>query len=205
MSKKQLLVEGKDDQHVTYAIRDRFNISKNFEVIDCTGLEPLVEQISVRLKQSEIETIGIIIDADTEIQNRWTSLKNILSSQGYILPDTIPANGLIISENDKPKIGAWIMPNNNLNGMLEDFIAFLVPQDDMLMPYVTNTLDEIERNNLHLNKYNTHRAKAKIHTWLALQEEPGTPLGSSITKRYLTTDIEICRRFADWMGNLFNL
>ena len=204
MGKKQLLVEGKDDQHVTYAIRDRFNIPKNFDVIDCSGIEPLMEQISVRLKQSEIDTIGIIIDADTELQSRWKSLKNLLTGLGYTVYETIPAEGLIIQDKDKPKIGVWIMPNNNSNGMLEDFIAFLVPNQDELMPFVTNTLNEIEQQNL--NNYNIiHRSKAEIHSWLALQEEPGTPLGSSITKRYLTTDIEVCRRFGNWIGNLFNL
>ena len=87
--------------------------------------------------------------------------------------------------------------------MLEDFIAFLVPSDDLLLPIVRENLNDIERKNL--NKYNLiHKSKAEIHSWLSLQEEPGTPFGSSITKRYLTTDEETCLKLIKWLSDLFN-
>jgi hypothetical protein len=95
------------------------------------------------------------------------------------------------------------MPNNNLDGMLEDFIYFLVPQDDELLPIVNTTLNTIEEGSL--NKYAPiHRSKATIHSWLALQEDPGTPMGLGITKRYLTTDEATCKLFVDWINELFN-
>jgi hypothetical protein len=145
------------------------------------------------------DTIGIMIDADIDLQARYISIKNKLSA--FNLPDKLPENGLII-ENEEQKIGIWIMPNNNLNGMLEDFIAFLVPENDELMPVAENTLQNIE--NKKLNKYSeTHKSKAKIHTWLAWQEEPGKPLGQSITNKALSTDSDICREFIEWLKLLF--
>lgn len=80
---KKLLVEGNDDQHVVWALCKKFDIPETFDVIDCEGIDKLNEQIPVRLKQSGIDTLGIIIDADREIKNRWTSLKGLLSSQGF--------------------------------------------------------------------------------------------------------------------------
>lgn len=199
----QLLVEGNDDQHVIWSLCSRFNLKQNFEVIDCKGIDKLYEQIPVRFKQSGINTIGIIVDADTNLQNRWTSLKDLLTAQGFTMPNELPVKGLILSNADNKRIGIWIMPNNNLNGMLEDFISFLVPKDDKMLPVVKTILQNIEDKKL--NKYSEkHKSKAVIHTWLSWQEDPGTPMGLGITKRYLTTDEETCLRLTNWLSELFN-
>ena len=56
-----------------------------------------------------------------------------------------------------------------------------------------------------LNQYKEiHKSKARIHTWLAWQENPGTPMGLAITKKYLSTDPVICEDFIKWMNKLFN-
>ncbi len=198
----KLLVEGNDDQHVIWALCEKFKISESFDVIDCEGIDNLYKQIPIRIKQSQIKTLGIIIDADSDIKNRWDSLKIIFSEQGFKIPDELPSLGLISTNIDSFKIGVWIMPNNNLNGMLEDFISFLVPKDDKLLPIVISTLEGIE--NKRLNKYTlTHKSKAIIHSWLSWQEVPGTPMGLSITKKYLTTEEKNCSLLIKWLENLF--
>jgi hypothetical protein len=199
----QLLVEGNDDQHVIWALCVKFNLRQNFEVIDCKGIEKLHEQIPVRFKQSGINTIGIIVDADTNLQNRWSRLRDLLIAQDFTMPDELPSKGLILTNSQGKRIGVWIMPNNNLNGMLEDFISFLVPKDDKLLPIVNATLQNLEDNKL--NKYSlAHKSKAAIHSWLSWQEDPGTPMGLGITKRYLTTDEETCLQLTNWLTSLFN-
>jgi len=199
---KKLLLEGNDDQHVIWALCEKYNVHETFDVIDCGGINKLIEQIPVRFKQSGIEAIGIIIDADTDLTNRWDSIKSVLTDIGFELPANLPLTGLIISNRNNLKVGIWIMPNNNLNGMLEDFISFLVPHDDKLWPIVTLNLENIEKE--QLNKYSLiHRSKAAIHSWLALQEDPGTPIGLSITKKYLTTDEETCSQLINWISKLF--
>jgi hypothetical protein len=86
--------------------------------------------------------------------------------------------------------------------MLEDFISFLIPPEDELLPVVHSTLNYIETRKL--NKYSgTHKSKAIIHTWTAWQKDPGTPIGLSITKKYLSTEDVTCRKFAQWLSNLF--
>ncbi|MEI6141525.1 MAG: DUF3226 domain-containing protein [Mariniphaga sp.] len=200
---KKLLVEGKDDQHVIWALCEKFKVKESFDVIDCEGIDRLIEQIPVRFKQSGLEALGVIIDADSDIGTRWDSLKGLLSTFGYIVPLNLPLNGLILRNEDNIKVGVWIMPNNNLNGMLEDFIVFLVPKDDQLSPIVNQTLDHIE--SLNLNKYSLiHKSKATIHSWLSLQEDPGTPMGLAITKRFLTTEEQTCGLFIKWLDELFN-
>jgi hypothetical protein len=128
----------------------------------------------------------------------------LISFLGFSVPAELPTNGLIVINEDNIKIGVWIMPNNNINGMLEDFIAFLVPKDDQLLPIVNQTLDNIEGQGL--NKYSSvHRSKATIHSWLSLQEDPGTPMGLAITKRFLTTEEQTCGLFIKWLSELFNI
>lgn len=199
---QKLLLEGNDDQHVIWALCEKYSITESFDVIDCEGISKLINQIPIRFKQSNIKTLGIIIDADTNIKNRWVSLKSTLELLGFVLPIEIPNEGLIVS-NNYLTIGVWIMPNNNLNGTLEDFISFLVPEDDKLLPIVTSTLNYIEAKKL--NPYSLlHKSKAIIHTWLAWQEDPGTPMGLSITKKYLNTNVQTCEKLINWLNNLFN-
>lgn len=200
---KKLLVEGNDDQHVIWSLCEKFQINEVFDVIDCEGVDNLTAQIGVRFKQSGLNTLGIIIDADAQLQLRWNSIKNTLKDIGFDIPDDLPAEGLISTKQNGQKVGLWIMPNNNLNGMLEDFIAFLVPPDDKLMPIVNATLETIEKEKIN-NYPPIHKSKAAIHTWLSWQEDPGTPLGLSITKKYLTTDKDICISLINWLKLLFD-
>lgn len=200
---QKLLVEGKDDMHVIWALCEQFSLKESFDVVNIEGIGNLPDHISLRLKQSGIKTIGIIIDADTEIGSRWEQVRNQFLNEGIAVPPVLPPSGLILSDTNKPKIGVWIMPDNTLNGMLEDFIRFLVPSNDQLLQEVNIHLNNIESKDLQ--KYNTTaRSKATIHSWLACQSDPGTPLGQSITKKYLDTDTEICQTFISWLNNLFN-
>jgi len=199
---KKLLVEGKDDQHVIWALCEKFKVVESFDVVDCEGIDKLLAQIPVRLKESGLTGLGIIIDADAEINNRWNSLSSMLSAQGFNIPAELTGDGFI-TKNEGVVIGVWIMPNNNLNGMLEDFIAFLVPENDKLLAIAGNTLQNIEHQNL--DKYlPVHKSKALIHSWLAWQQDPGTPMGLAITKKYLTTDVETCKHLINWINNTFN-
>jgi len=200
--KQKLLVEGNDDQHVIWALCEQFHITESFDVIDCTGIEKVIEQIPLRFKQSDIESIGVIIDADTDLKKRFNSLTKVIGNQGFRLPDEFPPDGLVVMFG-RIRFGIWIMPNNDDNGMLEDFISFLIPKEDKLFPIVNSTLDSLEHQKI--NEYQPiHRSKAAIHSWLAWQKDPGTPMGLGITKKYLTTDRETCRKLVNWLNMLYN-
>ncbi len=200
---QKLLVEGKDDTHVIWALCEKFDVYQNFDVVDCEGISNLFNIIPVRLKQSELKSLAIIIDADLNIEERWKELRNIFENSHYTLPSVLPENGLIHEENDK-KIGVWLMPNNDVKGMLEDFVKFLIPENNNLKEITERTLDELEENQYNLYNKDLHRTKAFIHTWLAWQETPGTPMGLAITKKYLSTeDSEICIRFIEWLKMTF--
>ena len=198
---KLLLVEGNDDKHVIYALCNHFNVNHNFDVIDCKGIENLMLQIPVRFKQSGIDTIGIIVDADLDLSSRWQQIHGILKNIFPELPNKLPKEGLIF-KNENFSVGVWLMPNNVIPGMLEDFIKFLIPNDDEQFPEIKNFLDQLEKNGINGYK-KIHRSKAEIHSWLAVQSDPGTPLGLGITKRYLTIEEDECKNLVQWLIQLF--
>jgi len=51
----------------------------------------------------------------------------------------------------------------------------------------------------------SYQAKAHLHTWLAWQEEPGTPMGLAITKRYLDAEAPYALLLLNWIRELFEL
>jgi hypothetical protein len=46
--------------------------------------------------------------------------------------------------------------------------------------------------------------KARIHTWLAWQENPGLPFGTAITARYFGADSQEALKFVNWFNLLFS-
>lgn len=199
---QKLLVEGNNDQHVVWALCEKFKLIQNFDVLDSKGIDNILKAIPIRLKQSGLETLGIIVDADENLQKRWQQLQAVFQKTKISLPASPPQEGFI-AQTDEVRIGIWVMPNNEISGKIEDFIRFLIPDDDQLFTIVENTLNTLETQNL--NQYAPKdRAKALIHTWLAWQASPGTPMGQAITKKYLDTTVQICQVFVDWLKKLFN-
>ena len=201
--KQKLLVEGKDDQHVIWALCERFSLIENFDVIDCDGIDNVLSQLPIRIKQADVRAVLIVVDADVSMENRWNSVSSVLEAAGYIIPDVLPEEGLVLNQSNRPIVGVWLMPNNSTSGMLEDFIKFLVPDTDRLLPEAVAVINKIEEEKIK-NYNNVHRAKALIHTWLSWQDSPGTPLGLAITKRYLSTELDICQRFVHWLKSGFD-
>lgn len=205
--RQQLLVEGPDDLHVISALCEKFCIPENFTIKSCEGIDNLLAGLPVRLKgDGDTSTIGIVVDADTDIAARWAAIRNALLNSGLYadVPSSPPSDGLVI----KPladfgiTIGVWVMPDNRICGMLENFVSSLIPDTDPLLPIVDTTLATLEDGGI--NQYSLiHKEKARIHTWLAWQESPGTPMGLAITKKYLSTDGTLCGDFIGWLTQLF--
>jgi hypothetical protein len=198
---KILLVEGKNDVHVFANIFNIHNVIENFNIEGKEG-DSIYKSIPIYLK-TDIDTIGVVIDADVNLEAKWSKIKNIFIKSGYEISKTPNKLGTIITSDNLPKIGIWIMPDNNEKGMLEDFVHQLVPDNDKLMTYVDESLSKIELDKV--NKYkDIHKSKARIHTWLAWQETPGVPMGLAIKMTYLDTNKELCQKFVNWINDLFN-
>lgn len=203
-----LVVEGKNDQHVVWALCEQHNVPETFAVEiaggDEGGVDTLLTSIPVRLKMAGLRSLGIVLDADENLQSRWEGVRDRLYRSGYDhIPEIPQRTGTIIEAPERPRVGVWLMPNNELPGMLEDFVGLLIPDNDPLRPKAESTLAEIENENLNLYRP-AHRPKALIHTWLAWQETPGQPMGQAITAHALDPDSLIAVGFVQWILRLFN-
>ena len=202
----KLLVEGNDDQHVVWALCKKHNVPETFDVIDCESVEKVLKSLGFRLKLADINSrIGIVMDADTSLKSRWDSFVSILKRTGKYDCDalTLPQDGLVLEPtNTYPKVGIWLMPDNNQNGMLEDFMLALAKPDDVLMKKSEDVLTDLETEGIQRYKP-AHRSKAKIHTYLAWQDIPGRPMGQAITANILNSDSDMAVKFADWLKELF--
>lgn len=198
MGQRILLVEGLDDQHVLWALFQAHSIPQTFKVEKSDGVEQLLESVPVRLKASNLERFAIILDADENIQLRWEQLRTRLLASGCAsVPEEPQEGGTVVQIEEGARVGIWIMPDNKVSGILENFLSFLIPKEDQLLPLVDRFLTEIPVGE---RRYPAHRLpKVRIHTWLALQEEPGKPLGQAITAKYLDARQPIVFPFLEWI------
>ena len=198
---RKMLVEGTDDLYVVanLCVAHGLRMPETFEIVDKKGIGNLLDTLSVELETSDLEILGILVDADTDLQARWQSLRTILTRAGYAVPAQPVLTGTILYAEDKPTVGIWLMPDNHLPGMLEDFAAMLIPDDDVLLPYARECVQQIPDRRFSP----AVRVKADIHTWLAWQEEPGKPFGTAITARYLNPESAQAQVFITWLRALF--
>jgi hypothetical protein len=199
-----LLVEGDDDAQVLHHLLKRNTIHEQVTIKKKGGIQELMVFLRTELKGSGERRLGIIIDADTDIAVRWQALRDRLVAFGYHTVPQVPlSDGTILVEDGQPVVGVWIMPNNKLPGMLEDFVSFLVPQGDPLWPMAEDVVQRVIGVERRFPP--TQTIKAHLHTWLAWQEEPGKPMGQAITKRYLKAEAPHAQQLMTWIRQLFNL
>jgi hypothetical protein len=215
-----LLVEGTDDLHVLahifkahghegkITIRDQEGVDKVKKRLDENIFNNLLEDLPVELKGSEVAAIGIIVDADLDIKARWESLANRLKDLNYADVPALPKiGGTICTGKDLPKIGVWLMPDNSLPGMLEDFVKLLVPDESQhLLKRAVEAVESIPKEErLFITQKSDKTAKAHIHTYLAWQSRPGVPYGIAIREKFLNPESPNTKSLMGWIKELFDL
>jgi hypothetical protein len=202
MAKSRLLwVEGKDDREVIRNLWFRHSLPLDFEVEDRKGVEGLLDGFPVQLRARGLERFGIVVDADQDLSARWAAVRGRLVAEGYgSVPEKPPREGAVLEAEDLPTFGVWIMPDNAVAGALEDFAAALVPDGDSLWMHAGEAIEKIppEQRRFPANR----RSKAQIHTWLAWQASPGSPMGQAITKGDLDARAPLADAFVAWLRRL---
>ena len=200
---KQLLVEGPEDKYVFEQVMRYHGMPDDaFKVMVKQGVDQLLGSLKV-LVLDLVDRVGVVIDADEHLNRRWQQVHGILTRSGYTsVPRRPDLAGTIIEEVDKPTVGVWIMPNNALPGKLEDFVRFLVPTGDALWAQAEGCVDTLP--DVPTRFRFKDRSKAVVHTWLAWQREPGTSMGTAITKRYLNMAAPEAEKLTGWLHRLFD-
>ena len=200
-----LLVEGKTDCHSILALCKFFNLPQTFGIYQCGNDIRILKRLNALIIQPDPpEFVGVVIDVDTgNIQNRWLQIKDKMKDHKYSFPDLPDSQGTVITGSiNQPQLSFWLMPDNKNTGMLEDFLIQMA--DTKTISAAKNCL-KTAMNTGATNFKKVHFSKALIHTYLAWQNEPGKPIGQSITAHSLKPDTEIATIFIEWLKRSFNL
>ena len=207
-----MLVEGKDDKFVIAELMKshglNFFTAKDIEWIKpSNGYENLAkdEVIATELLASGLTTLGIIIDADEHPNDRWTSIRNVCLKSIPDLPKDLPENGLIWDAPNDIKFGIWIMPDNKMRGMLETFLANIIPDENqVLWEFAKESVQEAKIRGSKVTP--NHIDKANIYTWLAWQEPSGLQISTAVKKRTIFDRTHPnAQKFVTWFKALYEL
>lgn len=208
---KRLLVEGETDKRVFPYLLEGNGVvwPKGDEPVDIKPLgskEVRKTDVTAQLVASGLRILGLILDADDDVIATWGKVKGWLSDSFPDLIGDLPREGFISLPNAAGiKLGVWIMPDNQSRGMLETFLMFLAPDDqDPLVKYAATARDQAKKKWKAPFK-DVHADKAKIHTWLAWQGEPGPQLHEAVDRRVLDPTSPHSKPFVAWFRKLFEL
>lgn len=81
---KVLLVEGKDDLHIVANLCSALEMPDfGLWIKEKGGYDILIQDLEGELLASELQHIGILVDADIDAHNRWMALRDRLVAAGY--------------------------------------------------------------------------------------------------------------------------
>ena len=213
-----LLVEGPDDKHVVLHLCNRcpsFSVEKSsedehvvrlypsqptsaFSISDKGGIDQLLGAISLEIKTPSRKAIGILVDANNDLNTRWNDVTNRLRKVNIQAPPSPQPTGTII--DGQPRVGIWLMPDNASTGELEDFVMQMIPKDDSVWPLAKRYIGEIPQADRKFPEVKKRRAE--LYAWLAVRENP-RQMGSAIGSHDLNVDGNLCKNFLDWLKALF--
>lgn len=208
---KMLLVEGDEDQRVIPWLIEAHGVAwgprENPVVFikDFGGIEALLNPgaIEMELKTRGLEALGILVDADDDANRRWLRIRTRCQAAFPNLPQSLPAAGLVETNADGLKLGVWLMPDNCSCGMLETFLACLLPDaSHPLWIHANNSV--VEAKSLNAPFIDAHEDKARIHTWLAWQDPPGRQLHDAVKFQMLKPS-PLSAPFVAWFRSLYGV
>ena len=201
-----LLVEGQDDKHVVLHLCNFHQPMPEFCILDKEdeagkgGINVLLEDIGLEILAPGRKAVGILVDADDDLDARWDAVANRLREENIEVPHTPEPTGTLIEGTIRtPRVGIWLMPNNELPGELENFVSEMIPKDDPVWPRSQCYIDGIPEA---ARKFKKKILRAKIHAWLATREDPRL-MGAAIGAQDLHVDGTLSRAFANWLRKLF--
>lgn len=215
MGERVLLVEGEDDKHVMCNLFEVRKVAEVFHVErpkkganqhENGGVDQLLESIPYRVASSELDRLAVVLDAnDKGPAIRWQSIRSRLLNAGYEdIPEKHDPKGTVFDLSLRARtprsvrFSVWVMPDNHSTGMLEDFVAGLIREDDEMLPRVDGFLDSIPTEQRRFSPQ--HHPKARIHAWLAVGERPGRPMGQAIkADAQLDANHPTVEPFLDWV------
>lgn len=215
---QQLIVEGKDAIFLANICKKRglnpptgYETEKKFKhefVKIARGIGNVSFALTEALNKPDIKNIGIVVDANkVGPKSRFDALVHTISESlelNKAIEYSLDSAGFVGNFIAGLRIGIWVMPDNISNGYLEHFAASLINSGDPTFEFAQEKLVEY-RGTDYCNFKEVKQQKALVHTYLALQKEPGHPLGLAVKEKYLNAHSKKADAFVTWFENTFEL
>lgn len=192
-SKKILLVEGKDEVSIIESIirgikGDEENIDIHIkDVGGCRKFPSSIEALfDITGFKDNIEMIGIVRDADKDYYGTFQQVKSVLKRFGFPCPQYTNS-----FTDETPRVGVFILPDNENNGMLEDLLLKSICEHSN-MECVDNYIECIKKIKICFPK---NIAKAKCQIFLAGMPEITHNVGLGAQKKYWNFEHECMKEF----------
>ena len=214
-----LLVEGVDDKHVVWHLcrrdqvlfsvnRSDYNLSvtlqsrsTTFEISEKGNRSELLKSVGVIATTRQFRSIGLLLDADRDIQKCWDEVTKEFSRVSIQLPPAPSLTGTIIPEQlGQPRIGIWLMPDNTSSGEVEDFVMRMMPANDVVWPIADGYIKSIPGPARQFEQVKAD--KAKLYAWLATRREPSR-MGAAIGHLDMEVNGPLCQDFLNWLADVF--
>ena len=219
-SNRVLLVEGDSDKHVVRRLCDHYSSFKivddaddllefrspeseysewqTIDILNKFDAKRLIASITLEIKAPGRQAVGILVDANDDLRSRWDAVGYRLRMANIQFPQSPEPAGTIIE--GKPRVGIWLMPDNESSGELEDFVVQMILDGDPVWPLSQQYIDGIPKDDRKFTEKKMLRAK--LYAWLAARRDP-KQMGSAILSRDLKVDGPLCQDFVDWLIKLF--
>ena len=159
-----------------------------------------IASIGPELKVPNRRALGIVVDANDDIEARWAAVTDRLGRAGIEVGDRDPSGTVIRGTSPEPDVGVWIMPDNQFPGELEDFIETMIPRDDSVWPLSRAYIDGIPAESRLFSS--RKELRAKVHAWLATRKRP-RPMGLAIGAGDLDVGGTVCVELTAWLRRVF--
>ena len=195
------MVEGLSDYHFVTQLLDQLELTLDFEVSQRSGSSGVLDSIYSEVASPNRDVVGILIDADDDLETRWRDVADRLLITDVSAPSLPDPQGTIIkATEDRPRVGIWIMPDNRSPGELEDFVIEMIPDSDLIWPRSVNYIDRIPISEREFSEGKTDRAK--LYAWLATRRQP-PHIGAAIGAGDFDLSRERCEAFVGWLEGLY--
>lgn len=206
----RLHVEGRDDLFAISNLLERRGLDMSeakrlFDIVTAFGIDELLGLIQVAVDNATTHPVGFVLDTDVPVEERWVQVRDRLRKALVDAPDDCPSEGFIGGkEGYQHPVGVWLMPDCVTDfGMLEHLLQTLIPPNDKLWPHATKCTDEAQEIGVEFAESGLQ--KARIHCWLAWQQDPGCPFGTAIKAKFFGQDSPEASAFSCWLKKLYGI
>jgi hypothetical protein len=205
-----LLVEGNDELRALPELLELTGVpwprgNEPVHIKQLEGVENILATglIEAEAKASGLLSLGILLDADGDIETRWRRVQERMTESFSAFPHELEPDGTIFVPDGGPRVGVWIMPDNVRSGMLETMLLGLRSGAPAVSDYARQAVARARA--IGATFRDAHRDKAELHTWLAWQDPPGLQVHLAVKSRIISPEPGTCGGFVGWFRALFEV